>query len=71
MTEHDDEGRKVEQRIVAFALERIQRGQQLIDQGERMLRILQLFQTDELPTDRAAREAMAGVNRKARIPITP
>jgi hypothetical protein len=71
MTEHDDEGRKVEQRIVTFALERIQRGQQLIDQGERMLRVLQLFQNDELPTDRAAREGMAGLNRKGRIPMTP
>jgi hypothetical protein len=56
MTE-PDAGRKVEQRIIAFALERIQRGQQLIDQGERMLRILQLFQKDELPAERAIREA--------------
>jgi hypothetical protein len=52
-----DEGRKVEQRIIAFALDRIQRGQHLIDQGERMLRILQLFQKDELPAEREAREA--------------
>jgi len=59
MTEHD-ERRKVEQRIVTFALERIQRGHQLIEQGERMLRMLQLFQKDELPAERAAREATTG-----------
>jgi hypothetical protein len=60
MTKHNDAKQQVEQRILTLALERIQLGRELIDHGERVLRILQLFQDDELPTDRAAREAMAG-----------
>jgi hypothetical protein len=59
----NDEKHAVEQRILAAALERIQLGHELIGHGERMLRILQLFQHDELPTDRAAREGTAAEGR--------